>query len=337
MTRIKAIGALGIVAGALAALQGCASQATSDPSRAVEEVTTSHLCAPAYNFPDGPPQKGMDLVGPVAEVEAVNDGSPIALGQTPKGGIRLFATHDANFIEVSRRDYAICGATLKPVAPLRIDLSVAAEGAEAEVLRACAADLSLPSCVILRNYCESGSFEIGATPGVDPSYCRIKPGVRLRAEVFAAERCVMNGIYCGADTIPGDPNVLYRCRGSNEPLSLEVCAHGCEVRPAGQRDVCRASGAPAFPVGPEGAIGVHAAAKDIPYTGDCALTTPDEDLGKLCTSLLRAREGERLYLAGDTFSEFTLVYHVKEQQDGWKVVDTIAVDASGAFERPLPF
>ena len=46
-----------------------------------------------------------------------------------------------------------------------------------------------------------------------------------------------NGLYCGANGIPGDPATLYRC--TDGAIAVEqACAAGCYARPSGEPDAC---------------------------------------------------------------------------------------------------
>jgi hypothetical protein len=49
--------------------------------------------------------------------------------------------------------------------------------------------------------------------------------------------CVIPGRYCGGDKLPGDPQVLYRCDGTQMPPVVMSCQSGCQIRP-GDDDEC---------------------------------------------------------------------------------------------------
>ena len=52
--------------------------------------------------------------------------------------------------------------------------------------------------------------------------------------------CPNDGLYCGGDSIGGDPGTLYRCAGHR--LTVEqACADGCSVQPAGVDDACKSA------------------------------------------------------------------------------------------------
>jgi hypothetical protein len=50
-----------------------------------------------------------------------------------------------------------------------------------------------------------------------------------------------DGLYCGGDGVPGEPNTLYSCAGGALSIA-EVCAGGCAVMPAGVNDQCLVRG-----------------------------------------------------------------------------------------------
>jgi hypothetical protein len=54
--------------------------------------------------------------------------------------------------------------------------------------------------------------------------------------------CPGPGLYCGGDSMSGDPNTLYQCvAGGQAPASSQPCANGCQVMPQGTNDVCRSA------------------------------------------------------------------------------------------------
>jgi len=51
-------------------------------------------------------------------------------------------------------------------------------------------------------------------------------------------QCVLNGLYCGNDKLPGDPTRLYQCKADGMGNLVEVCMYGCTLRAAGHDDNC---------------------------------------------------------------------------------------------------
>jgi len=46
-----------------------------------------------------------------------------------------------------------------------------------------------------------------------------------------------DGLYCGADSVGGDPGTLYQCSGQSISVA-QICADGCAVEPPDQNDAC---------------------------------------------------------------------------------------------------
>jgi hypothetical protein len=85
---------------------------------------------------------------------------------------------------------------------------------------------------------------------------------------------------------------------------------------------------------PEEAIARYVAEKGEEYAGDCAEASQDQDIGKTCTAFQNERENQRAYLAGITFSEFTIWLFVEKSDGRWSVVATqplheVAADVPG--------
>jgi hypothetical protein len=83
-------------------------------------------------------------------------------------------------------------------------------------------------------YCENGNLTVTQTCAAG---CRIAPSGQ-------ADFCEPNGVcpngngwYCG-ETVGLDPSTVYHCRYGNYAVQ-QVCAHGCQVAPAGEADFCR--------------------------------------------------------------------------------------------------
>lgn len=51
------------------------------------------------------------------------------------------------------------------------------------------------------------------------------------------DTCVEGGFYCGGNKLVGDPRSRYRCMGG-VGTAPQVCANGCEIKPAGFDDAC---------------------------------------------------------------------------------------------------
>jgi hypothetical protein len=54
------------------------------------------------------------------------------------------------------------------------------------------------------------------------------------------------------------------------------------------------------------------------YAGECSTARSPEDLGRLCTTFVEERSRIRAYIAGRTFSEYTLWLFIAEGPDGWR-------------------
>jgi hypothetical protein len=67
--------------------------------------------------------------------------------------------------------------------------------------------------------------------------CEVRPGRDDRCRA-AGGPCTVNGRYCGGDELPGDPQTLYRCDGTENPPVVMVCANGCAIQ-TGDDDFCR--------------------------------------------------------------------------------------------------
>lgn len=81
--------------------------------------------------------------------------------------------------------------------------------------------------------CNAGVFSF---VGVCGSGCQTMPP-GTNDQCYAATCPSGNGLYCGGDSVSGDPKTLYRC--TNGALSVvQVCANGCRVMPPGQNDQC---------------------------------------------------------------------------------------------------
>lgn len=67
--------------------------------------------------------------------------------------------------------------------------------------------------------------------------CEVRPGRDDRCRA-AGGPCTLNGRYCGGDELPGDPQTLYRCDGTDNPPVVMVCANGCAIA-VNDDDYCR--------------------------------------------------------------------------------------------------
>ncbi|MGI8553203.1 MAG: hypothetical protein ACR2PL_20820 [Dehalococcoidia bacterium] len=73
------------------------------------------------------------------------------------------------------------------------------------------------------------------------------------------------------------------------------------------------------------------------YAGDCAATRSPQDLGKLCTRFLQQRGSLYAYLAGRTFSEFSIWIFVSQSEGAWTVVTTVPLANTGPSDTiPWP-
>jgi hypothetical protein len=73
---------------------------------------------------------------------------------------------------------------------------------------------------------------------------------------------------------------------------------------------------------PQDAVALWVIAQGAQYAGDCAATSLDTDVGKVCSSQYSAAGADVVYIVGPTFSEFTTYLLVSEEASGWYVADT---------------
>jgi hypothetical protein len=71
----------------------------------------------------------------------------------------------------------------------------------------------------------------------------------------------------------------------------------------------------------------------MPYAGDCAATTLEEDQGAWCSTLSEDRGTTRIYGAGPTFSEYVVWLLLVEGPGGWGVEDSAT---TGTMDAPQP-
>lgn len=71
----------------------------------------------------------------------------------------------------------------------------------------------------------------------------------------------------------------------------------------------------------------------MPYAGDCATTTLEEDQGAWCSTLSEDRGATRIYTAGPTFSEYVVWLLLVEGPGGWRVEDSAT---TGTMDDPQP-
>lgn len=81
----------------------------------------------------------------------------------------------------------------------------------------------------------------------------------------------------------------------------------------------------------EEALAGFAFGAGMPYAGDCAATTLEEDTGKWCSTLSEDRGSTRIYGAGPTFSEYTTWLLLTEGPAGWTVEDSAS---AGTMDDP---
>lgn len=79
---------------------------------------------------------------------------------------------------------------------------------------------------------------------------------------------------------------------------------------------------------PEGAIRAWMAKQGYAYAGDCRTTHLEKDVGKYCSSLFERQVGQRVYVTGPTFSEFTTYLLVTQSSSGWRVTATAKDDGT---------
>jgi hypothetical protein len=71
----------------------------------------------------------------------------------------------------------------------------------------------------------------------------------------------------------------------------------------------------------------------LPYAGDCASATLEEDQGAWCSTLSEDRGTTRIYGAGPTFSEYVTWLLLGEGPAGWVVQDSAS---TGTMDAPQP-
>ena len=89
----------------------------------------------------------------------------------------------------------------------------------------------------------------------------------------------------------------------------------------------------------EEAVGQVVTAQGGRYAGDCATTRAPQDVGLVCSRFVAERAGQRAYLMGRTFSEFTTWAFVRRQPTGWQVVTTAPLaftETTGTGAIPWP-
>jgi hypothetical protein len=84
--------------------------------------------------------------------------------------------------------------------------------------------------------CSGGNLSVAQ---VCANGCTPKPfGVNDQCAASAAACPQGNGLYCGGNGIPGDPNTLYQCTNGNISVSQVCSPYGCTHEPAGTPDQC---------------------------------------------------------------------------------------------------
>ena len=87
---------------------------------------------------------------------------------------------------------------------------------------------------------------------------------------------------------------------------------------------------------PEEAIGVYLASYEVTYAGDCALTDPNADIYKYCSTLYEDRGVDAVYAIGMTFSEADTWMLVDMYDDGSFGVDDVASITYDSWGDPWP-
>jgi hypothetical protein len=62
------------------------------------------------------------------------------------------------------------------------------------------------------------------------------------------------------------------------------------------------------------------------YAGDCVTARSPEDIGRVCTTFVDEQGGVRAYIAGRTFSEYSLWLFIQEGSTGWQPAGTAPFD-----------
>lgn len=78
----------------------------------------------------------------------------------------------------------------------------------------------------------------------------------------------------------------------------------------------------------EQAVAQSVAKYDAVYAGACAGTRSPDDIGKVCSKLVAEQGDLRAYLAGRTFSEYSLWIFVRRSDGGWLPAGIVAFDNS---------
>jgi hypothetical protein len=89
-------------------------------------------------------------------------------------------------------------------------------------------------------------------------------------------------------------------------------------------------------VTPEGAVAVAVTAMSAVYAGDCATTMSPANLGQICSKFIDQRGSVRAYLAGRTFSEYSVWVFVQQTARGWEP-DGIEVTDDSAPPDNVPW
>jgi hypothetical protein len=69
----------------------------------------------------------------------------------------------------------------------------------------------------------------------------------ITIELAPTMPCTPGTLYCGGNTLAGEPDTLYRCNTDGVPSARGVCTAGCDQRPGD--DVCLAAGGTCFETG----------------------------------------------------------------------------------------
>ncbi len=87
---------------------------------------------------------------------------------------------------------------------------------------------------------------------------------------------------------------------------------------------------------PDDAVAETVIAAGATYVGDCSTTTSPANLDQVCTTFMAQRGDLQAFLAGRTFSEFSVWVFVQRNAQGWIPVSTLPV-AEDASPRNVPW
>jgi len=196
-------------------------------------------------------------------------------------------------------------------------------------------------------YCGSCGARLEGEAAPAPPSGRPGPLWAIFGGVIALVVLVVGGVV-GYNALAGDGDERERGSGSQEEAALTApsptapavseATATVEATPSPEPRPRREPTATAVPpalgyASPEEALADWVAPSE--YAGDCSITTPEEDVGKVCSSFFGGSGSQLAYAVGLTFSEFGEWVLVEQQADEtWLVVDSAPIGE--AMEPPWP-